>query len=186
MRYYVNLFGESLRYWICDIPKETYDFMKQIKDEKQCEWENLFYDFDFLNSFGFNHWSELSESPEYRGFLIGENNRIEVKTTKKVLKITSNELIQDTLFPLYQVSKINQIKPNLAYKRFILIQFETGQFAKYSFHSEKFDVNNLEFLLQELDFGFVNHLLVTLKYNNKTLDLLQEDTLIKKMMVIEI
>lgn len=186
MRYYVNLFGESLRYWICDIPNETYDFMKQIKNEKKCEWENLFYDFDFLNSFGFNHWSELSELPEYRGFLIGENNRIEVKATKKVLKITSKDLIQDTLFPLYHVSKINQIQPNLAFKRFVLIQFETGQFAKYSFHSEKFDVNKLEFLLQELGFGSINQLLVTIKYNDKTLDLLQEDTLIKKMTVIEI
>jgi hypothetical protein len=87
---------------------------------------------------------------------------------------------------LYQVSKINQIQANLAYKRFVLIQFETGQFAKYSFHSDDFDVNKLEFLLQELDFGSINHLLVTLKYNDKTLELLQEDTLIKKMKVIEI
>jgi len=187
MRYFINLFGESLRYWTCDISQETYNFMRKIKDENQCTWEYLFFDFDFLNSFGFNHWSELSEHPQNQGFLIGETNRIEVKeNTKKILKITTQDLVnQKTLFPIYQVSFSNQSLPQLSFKRFVLIQFETGQFAKYSFFSDSFDINKLDFQVQQLDFGTFNQLLMAINYNNKRLELIQEDTVIIKMSVIE-
>jgi len=188
MPYFINLFGESLRYWICDLPQETYDFMRKYKEENNKSWEDLFFDFDFLNTFGFNHWSELTEYPEFRGFFIIKNNRIEVKgKIKKALKLNATELLnQNTLFPLYQVSMIESTLPLNASKRFILLNYEIGQFAKYSFESDSFDINKLEFQVSQFPFSNSFFLLFNIKYKDVELKILREDTLINKMQVIEI
>ena len=188
MPYFINLFGESLRYWICDLPQETYDFMLKYKEENNKSWEELFFDFDFLNTFGFNHWSELTEHPEFRGFLITKNNRIEVKgKTKKVLKLTATELLnQNTLFPLYQVSMIESTLPMNGSKRFVLLNYEIGQFAKYSFESDSFEVDKLDFQVSQFPFSNSDFLLVNIHYQGVELKILQEDTLVNKMQVIEI
>lgn len=188
MAYFINLFGESLRYWICDLPQETYDFMRKYKEENNKSWEELFFDFDFLNTFGFNHWSELTEHPEFRGFLITKNNRIEVKgKTKKVLKLTATELLnQNTLFPLYQVSMIESTLPMNGSKRFVLLNYEIGQFAKYSFESDSFEVDKLDFQVSQFPYSNSDFLLVNIQYKGVELKILQEDTLVNKMQVIEI
>jgi hypothetical protein len=188
MPYFINLFGESLRYWICDLPQETYDFMRKYKEENSKLWEELFFDFDFLNTFGFNHWSELTEHPEFRGFMITKNNRIEVKgKTKKVLKLNANELLnQNTLFPLYQVSMLESIVPLNGSKRFILLNYEIGQFAKYSFESDSFEVDKLDFQVSRFPYLATDFLLVNIQYQGVELKILQEDTLINKMQVIEL
>jgi hypothetical protein len=188
MTYFINLFGESLRYWICDLPLENYEFMLKYKEENNKSWEELFFDFDFLNSFGFNHWSELTEYPEFRGLLIGKNNRIEIKgKTKKVLKLNSDELLkQNTLFPLYQVVVIDTNLPLNDSKRFVLLNYEIGQFAKYSFESDTFEVDKLDFQVSSFPYSTADYLLVNIKYQGVELKLLQEDTLVNKMQVIEI
>jgi hypothetical protein len=188
MPYFINLFGESLRYWICDLPQETYDFMRKYKEENSKLWEELFFDFDFLNTFGFNHWSELTEHPEFRGFMITKNNRIEVKgKTKKVLKLNANELLnQNTLFPLYQVSMLESIVPLNGSKRFILLNYEIGQFAKYSFESDSFEVDKLDFQVSRFPYLATDYLLVNIQYQGLELKILQEDTLVNKMQVIEL
>jgi hypothetical protein len=188
MPYFINLFGESLRYWICDLTQETYDFMRKYKQENNKTWEELFFDFDFLNTFGFNHWSELTEYPEFRGFMINKNNRIEVKgKTKKVLKLTAIELLnQNTLFPLYQVSMIESTLPMNGSKRFVLLNYEIGQFAKYSFESNSFEVDKLDFQVSQFPYSNADCLLVNIQYQDVELKLLQEDTLVNKMQVIEI
>lgn len=177
-----------LRYWICDLPQETYNFMRNYKEENNKSWEELFFDFDFLNTFGFNHWSELTEHPEFRGFLITKNNRIEVKgKTKKVLKLNAIELLnQNTLFPLYQVSMIESTLPLNASKRFILLNYEIGQFAKYSFDSDSFEVDKLDFQVSQFPYSNSDCLLVNINYQGLELKLLQEDTLVNKMQVIEV
>ncbi|MBU3660028.1 MAG: hypothetical protein FGM14_09170 [Flavobacteriales bacterium] len=188
MPYFINLFGESLRYWICDLPQETYDFMLKYKEEKEKSWEELFFDFDFLNTFGFNHWSELTSHPEQRGFLITKNNRIEVKgKTKKVLKLNANELLsQNTLFPLYQVTMLESNLPLNEFKRIVLLNYEIGQFAKYSFESDSFEVDKLDFLVHKFPYSNADFLLVNIKYKDVELKMLEEDTLVKKMQVIEL
>jgi len=188
MPFFINLFGESMRYWICDLPKETYDFISKYKEENNKSWEELFFDFDFLNTFGFNHWSELTDYPEFRGFLINKNNRIEVKgKIKKALKIDATELLsKNTLFPLYKVSMIETNLPLNDSKRFVLINYEIGQFAKYSFESELFEVDKLDFQVSQFPYSYVDYLLVNIQYQGVELKILQEDTLVNKMQVIEI
>ncbi len=186
--YIVNLFGECLRYWICDLKVETYKYIFNHKIEFDKSWEELFFDLDFLNTIGFNHWSELSNYDEFRGFLISKNNRIEVKgKIRKTLKLNAIELLnQNTLFPLYQVSMIDSNFPLNGYKRFILLNYEIGQFAKYSFESDSFNVDKLEFKLITCPMINLDFILAGIDYEGVNLINIDEETLVKKMLVIDI
>jgi hypothetical protein len=162
--------------------------MSKYKEENNKSWEELFFDFDFLNTFGFNHWSELTDYPEFRGFFINKSNRIEVKgKIRKPLKLNATELLnQNTLFPLYQVSMIDLTLPLSGSKRFILLNYEIGQFAKYSFESDSFEVDKLNFQVSQFPYSNADCLLVNIQYQGVELKILQEDTLVNKMQVIEI
>lgn len=186
--YIVNLFGDCLRYWICDLKDETYKYIFNHKIEFDKSWEEMFFDLDFLNTIGFNHWSELSNYDEFRGFLISKNNRIEVKgKTKKVLKLNSIDLLnQKTLFPLFQVSKIQMYLPVNELKRFILIHFEIGQFAKYKIECDSFNVDKLEFKLITCPMINLDFILAGIDYEGVNLINIDEETLVKKMLVIDI
>jgi hypothetical protein len=106
---------------------------------------------------------------------------------KKVLRLNSDELLkQNTLFPLYQVAIIDTTLPLKESKRFVLLNYEIGQFAKYSFESESFEVDKLDFQVSNFPYSTADYLLVNIKYQDIELKLLQEDTLINKMKVIEV
>lgn len=71
-------------------------------------------------------------------------------------------------------------------KRFILLNYEIGQFAKYSFESKSFEVDKLDFQVSQFPFSHADYLLVNIQYQAVELKILQEDTLVNKMQVIEI
>jgi hypothetical protein len=103
------------------------------------------------------------------------------------LKLTATELLnQNTLFPLYQVSMIESTLPMNGSKRFVLLNYEIGQFAKYSFESDSFEVDKLDFQVSQFPFSNSDFLLVNIHYQGVELKILQEDTLVNKMQVIEI
>ena len=56
----LNLFGDGIRYWICDIPIARFEKMKQLKEQENSDWEQLFYDLSFLKDFAFDHGSSLA------------------------------------------------------------------------------------------------------------------------------
>jgi hypothetical protein len=71
-------------------------------------------------------------------------------------------------------------------KRFVLLNYEIGQFAKYSFESDSFEVDKLEFMVSQFPYSNADCLLVNIQYQGVELKILQEDTLVNKMQVIEI
>lgn len=147
----INLFGTGIRYWCCEVPIEMYDEMKLIKEKKQVGWENLLFDFDFLNHFGFNHWSELSILQEQIGFLVIPENRVEIKSGSKfITRFRAVDLNNTgTLFRLYNTNLAKQIIENKPLsKSFILINYEKGLIAKYQFITEYFKIENLVFHLE--------------------------------------
>ena len=75
----LNLFGEGLRCWVCDIPLAQFQEMLAIKERHQLPWERLFFDFDFIKHYGFDHWSEMATRGEHRFFSLKKNNYIELK-----------------------------------------------------------------------------------------------------------
>ena len=152
-KFIINLFGMGIRYWICEIPIPLYEEMNKIRLNHKVEWENLLFDFDFLNHYGFSHWCELSAHPEHSGFLLDLQNRIEIKQGAKfIARFRANALLnEDTLFPLYQTVEIDfpfSTKPG--FQTLILIQFEKGLIAKFKFESNVFSMDNLSFRIYAL------------------------------------
>jgi hypothetical protein len=54
--YFVNLFGIGIRYWICDIPNDTFAAMDDTRTKLEANWDTVLFDTDFLMSFGILHW----------------------------------------------------------------------------------------------------------------------------------
>lgn len=75
----VNLFGEGIRYWICDIPTDKFQEMEQLKTEQNEEWEQSLYDLSFLKNFGYLHWSELASRGEFKLFLLNKKTELNSK-----------------------------------------------------------------------------------------------------------
>jgi len=64
MGYIINLFGTGIRYWNCEVAQEVFDDMNRIRGKNQVAWEQVLFDLDFLNHYGFGHWSELAKSSD--------------------------------------------------------------------------------------------------------------------------
>lgn len=158
--------------------------MKKIKLKHNVEWENLFFDFDFLNHYGFNHWSELSRTPPKVVFLINSSNLIEIKQAGKLItRFKSNELDQhQVLFPLYRTKENRKPEPTLNNEvQLKLIQFEKGLIAKFVFQSDKFSIDTLEFNLDKIE---SLNFLESICFDSSKLEINLEDTVIVGTKVI--
>jgi hypothetical protein len=141
MKYVINLFGTGIRYWDCHVEKEIFDEMSKIKLKHNVEWENLLFDLDFLQHYGFDHWSELSPNSPRIGFLLKTENTIEIKQGSKLItRFKSSELDEkQVLFPLYQTKEAaipeRSIENHIYLK---LLQLEKGLISKYCFQTDVF------------------------------------------------
>jgi hypothetical protein len=73
----LNLFGEAVRYWICDIPKAHFIVMEQDRAKNNLNWEEFFFDLTKLKQFGFGHWDEMANRGEFKCFPLNNRNRKE-------------------------------------------------------------------------------------------------------------
>lgn len=187
MAYIINLFGEGIRYWVCDIPFNEFNEFEKIKKRTELEWEKLFFDLDFLAHFGYSNWSELSKNQEVKLFLLNNKNKLEIKERNKiVLKIPSiNLLNQTSLFDLYSTQTINlnfESKPDC--KTVILLQNEIGLIAKYQMEKSSFDIEKLQFQIVNDTENRLNGLSTNIQYEGEKLKMISEDVLVQSMKVI--
>jgi hypothetical protein len=178
MDYIINLFGTGIRYWICEIPLPVFEKMNTIRLNHKVEWEELLFDFDFLQHFGYKHWSELSDQPEQTGFLLDPQNRIEIKQGAKfIARFRAHELLdEETLFPLYQTTIADfLIRQKQGYTSFVLIQFEKGLIGKFRIKTEIFNIEHLCFMLCSIS---EQHIVSELRYTKEALKLMHEDAFV--------
>lgn len=181
----INLFGTGIRYWFCELPIEMYDEMKLFKEKNQVGWENLLFDFDFLNHFGFNHWSELSNSSEQIGFLLTPENRIEIKSGAKFIsRFRAIDLNNSgTLFPLFNTIVSDRIvETNPTTKSFILLLYEKGLIAKYQFITDHFEIEDFEFQLESFEATLI---LKNINYRSAPIPSIGDDSLTISTKVFE-
>jgi hypothetical protein len=181
----INLFGIGIRYWVCDIPMVLFEEMELIRINLKVEWEELLFDFDFLQHFGFSHWSELSQFPEKIGFLLDSQNRIEIKHGAKfVARFRSHELLNyETLFPLFRTNHSEIIiEQKQDFRRLILIQYEKGLVGKYKIPSDFLNMNEVEFHLKAMN-GLL--FLSEITYQKQSLKSTGNDTLCFSSKVFE-
>ena len=183
----LNLFGDGIRYWICDIPIARFEKMKQFKEQENSDWVQLFYDLSFLKDFGFDHWSSMATRGEFKLFLLNNQNRIEFKKKSKLSeRIITHDLDNSrTFLPLYQTHIIkNCTIPKIENSiSFILAQQETGLFAKYELNIEKLLFSDLEFhLVQQIEGNSINAL-SEIYFQGSALKQTNEETLVRSSKV---
>ncbi len=179
----VNLFGEGIRYWICDIPTDKFQEMEQFRTEQNEEWEQSLYDLSFLKKFGYLHWSELASRGEFKLFLLNKKNRIELKKKSKLLEriITLDLDNVQTVFPLYETEVIENLTiPKIeGCVSFILAQYETGLFAKYQIDEDNLLFTDIRFnIIQQIEGNDLSGL-SGISYKEKFVRQVDEDTLVR-------
>ena len=183
----VNLFGEGIRYWICDIPTDKFQKMEQLRTEQNEEWEQSLYDLSFLKKFGYLHWSELASRGEFKLFLLNKKNRIELKKKSKLLEriITLDLDNVQTVFPLYETEVIENLTiPKIeGCVSLILAQYETGLFAKYQINDDNLLFSDLRFnIIQQIEGNDINAL-QSMLYKEKHMKEIGEDSLVRSCKV---
>jgi len=188
LQYFIHLFGEGIRFWICEIPEDKMEAIQEIKNEQECSWEHLFFNLEFLKKIGYSHWSEMAIEGEQKAFLLATNNRIEIKQKAKlVTRFMSIELEQQsTLFSLYQTVLEPLYLPESQTNRFILMQLETGLFGSYTFETPKFSLELLEFQLSPNLFLENKYFMTGVNYKDHEITLKKEDTLVREMRVFKL
>ncbi len=178
MNYIINLFGTGIRYWNCELTIDVFNDMNQRIQKHNVRWEDMLFDLEILNHYGFEHWSKLSSKPENVGFLLQPQNRIEIKQESKLItRFKATDLkTESTLFPLYQTVFIKESTEDKAdIKSFKLIQMEKGLIGKYRFQSEKFSIDQLSFTLSSIE---KKQFLLHFKVEDRILVSSQEDNVI--------
>jgi hypothetical protein len=186
MSFIINLFGDCVRYWDCTISEEQFVEFEKIKNKSQLTWETILINFEFLNHFGYSHWSEFSNKKEKRLFALTPLNKIEIKEKNKfILKISSDKILNNnSLFELYNTT-INPLKitSQTNDKSFIISQKEIGLFGKYELVNDDFDINKLAFKVYSKDSIYNIETLNSVLYDNKSLMLKKEDTMVRNFQV---
>ena len=93
----------------CSIPNDLYMKFDEFRMKHNLSWEDFFYDFDVLNHFKINDWSDYSNSKENILYPLTNTNKIEVKERNKyILKLNTEDILnQVSLFELYKSNSHN-------------------------------------------------------------------------------
>jgi hypothetical protein len=178
MNYIINLFGSGIRYWNCELHIDVFDDMNQRIQKHNVRWEDMLFDLEILNHYGFEHWSKLSSNPATVGFLLEAQNRIEIKQESKLItRFKAIDLKTElTLFPLYRTVLIKEsTEDKTDIKSFKLIQMEKGLIGKYRFQSDNFSIDQLAFTLSSIE---KKQFLLHIKVEDRILVSSQEDNVI--------
>ena len=176
----LNAFGESIRFWICDLSHPRLFSLKKYQEESKIPWSNIAFNLFTLKDFGFNHWSELSAHKENHALLLKKTNRMEIKKQSRTLmKFSSIELLNDqTLFPLFNTNR--QHFYNSSSNLLLLIQYETGFYGKFQLCENDFRLYNLKFSINSLPFLRGKFTLSKIEYCNKPIQKTKNDSLITR------
>ncbi|MFN5911195.1 MAG: hypothetical protein ACK45H_07680 [Bacteroidota bacterium] len=182
--YIINLFGEGIRYWICDLEDPLWEPLTHYKMTHQINWNDLLVDLSLLKKFGILHWSELAVEQERSGLLINATNRIEIKKGSRTLeRLYADELMHSkTLFPKFRTA-LREFKTDIQ-RNPIIVQFETGLVAKFRIDEDGLLIDNLNFCLERPFPGQPETVFTTLEYKGSKLRKEREDTVVRGFQVL--
>ena len=180
----LNLFGDGVRYWICDLDAPVMEPVIDYKEKHLLAWDQVLFDLSALKRLGYTHWGDLAFYPEKSGMILSENNRIELKKASRFLeKFRAEKLIsEDLIFPQYQT----EIIPSEIFllNQLVILQFETGLIGKYRIEVEKIRMDDLTFILEQPIRSEEDLLLTGLTYKGELLFKTEEDTVVRGLRVV--
>lgn len=186
MSYIINLFGNGIRYWICDLDAPQMQPLIAAKQQRSLRWDQVLFDLSLLNRHGIEHWSSLSASKEKLGFMLTDQNRVEIKkATKLVQRFHPYELYNDRLlFPRFRTT----VKPaqDLLSPHLMIFQFETGSLGKFRIETENLKLDDLVFNLEQPIVQETDLLLTGISYEDQRIINERQDTVVRGLRVVEI
>jgi len=182
----IKFFGTGMRYWVCEIPESQFNLIEKEKIAMNKVWEELFFDLEFLEQFGYSNWESIHLLEEGKGWLIAERNRIEIKTGKKKRVVEMREFLGDGL--LFDAFKKEIIafevlkKANFTYV--LLVQLDAGLINKFEVVSDDFDLDKSNFTFYDgTDVNIDLLWLTKVEYNGQELFDLGDDCLTRQNIV---
>ncbi len=182
----IKFFGTGMRYWICEIPESQFNRIEKEKIALNKMWEELFFDLEFLEQFGYSNWESIHLLEEGKGWLITERNRIEIKTGRKKRVVEMHEFLGDgLLFDAFkkEITAFKVLKKE-HFNYVLLVQLDAGLINKYELLSDDFDIDKSKFSFYDgRDFNLDLLWLTKMEYNNRELFDLGDDCLTRQNIV---
>ncbi|TXB66159.1 hypothetical protein FRY74_06190 [Vicingus serpentipes] len=179
----INLFGNGIRCWICEIPIHRYNQLKDVADFNKTSLNNVIFDLEILKNLGYYHWKNIFPIKEIIGFNIEGNNKIEIKQNVKTLsKFTSKDIFNEqALFKLYSTKEIDlEFTKKANYKYILIGQTEIGSY-KYKVKKEPFTIEKLCFSYCQ---GINNKsYMIEINYEGNQLLPIKNDTIIRSFFI---
>jgi hypothetical protein len=146
--YVINLFGSAIQLWQLCLSSTLQMELLQYKDSKGLAWHELLFDLELIRRFKVRHWTELAQKVGGSELILNSEARIELRKNGRIAeRIQVAELVETTqLFAKYNVETLPSKTANLE-KILVLEEFK-GQVAKFTFDSENFQIEQLQFLLK--------------------------------------
>ncbi len=146
--YVINLFGSAIQLWeLCLSPTLQME-MLQYKDSKGLAWHDLLFDLELIRKFNVKHWTEIAQKVGVSELILNSEARIELRKNGRIAeRIQVAELVETTqLFAKYNVETLSSTTSNFE-EIFVLEEFK-GQVAKFTFDSENFQIEQLQFVVK--------------------------------------
>ena len=182
--YVINLFGSAMQLWeLCLSPTLQME-MLQYKDSNGLAWHDLLFDLELIRKFKVKHWTEIAQKVGGSELILNSEARIELRKNGRIAeRIQVAELVETTqLFAKYNVETI--LSKPAAKAEIIVIEEIKGQVAKFTFDSENFQIEQLQFLLKRDELSSYPRL-AQLMYQESALVSSKEDVLLLSQKVVQ-
>jgi hypothetical protein len=187
--YTINFFGTGLAYWVCKMPTDEFDKLHQYSMDTGQDFENIFFDLDLIQSFGYPDWMNIHPIFSGMGMLLKDRNYIEIRNgNRRVRKIMSLELNENSsLFPLFSIQKdVYRFLPkDKSVVYVLLVQFVTGLIRKFTIDCSSLNLDDIRFYLnyQPLTHFLKEDWVTNIAYKNALMDQWQEDAVVQSSRV---
>ena len=147
--YVINLFGTAIQLWELCLSPTLQQEMLQYKDSKGLAWHDLLFDLELIRKFNVKHWTEIAQKVGVSELILNPEARIELRKNGRIAeRIQVAELVETTqLFAKYNVETLSSTTSNFE-EIFVLEEFK-GQVAKFTFDSENFQIEQLQFVVKK-------------------------------------
>ena len=146
--YVINLFGSAIQLWQLCLSSTLQMEMLQYKDSKSLAWHELLFDLELIRKFKVKHWTEIAQKVGGSELILNSEARIELRKNGRIAeRIQVAELIEPTqLFAKYNVETLSSTTSN--FEEILILEEFKGQVAKFTFDSENFQIEQLQFVLK--------------------------------------
>lgn len=181
----MNFFGNGLKLRYLDIGHPSFEALRKFQNAKQMRWNDILFNFELLNTFGFSSWESIPISKTFEGLIVSDYNKIEIKKGGKfICKFKASDLLgQNTLFPIFNSVAYEHMPEQK--NELILVELTTGLISKFKIQSETLTVPDLKF--EVLRFKPKPNYCIINKISFQTIELrcIRQDCLIRELYIIE-